>query len=130
MTAMISPVEEIDRERWLVGRVGSRLCAIPLAGVIETMRALPIEAVSGAPRGVRGLSIIRGTPTPVIDLGLVLGEVASRPGRLVTVKAGARVIALAVDCVVGIWAIDLEECGALPPLLRDAVTDGVAGIGA
>ena len=51
----------------LVVMVGARACAIPLDHVAETMRPLPIEPVAGTPGFVRGVSVIRGAPTPVVD---------------------------------------------------------------
>jgi len=124
-----TPNGMIGRSSWLVCRAGSHLCAMPLAEVAETMRALPIEAVSGAPAGVRGLSIIRGAPIAVVDLALVLGASATSCGRFVTVKAALRPIALAVDAVVGIRTIGAEECATLPPLLRDAAAETITAIG-
>jgi purine-binding chemotaxis protein CheW len=130
MTAIANRSDVIGPAQWLVCRAGSHVCAMPLIQVAETMRALPIEAVSGAPAGVRGLAVIRGAPVPVVDLGLVLGASASRAARFVTIKAEARSIALAVDAIVGIRAFSAEECNALPPLLRDAATATITGIGA
>jgi purine-binding chemotaxis protein CheW len=127
---MAATTNRIDRTgSWLVCRAGSHVCAMPLAQVAETMRAMPIETVSGAPPGVLGLAIIRGAPVAVVDLGLVLGGSTTRCGRFVTVKAAPRMTALAVDEVVGIRAIDTDECNALPPLLRDAASDTITAIG-
>lgn len=118
----------VDRERWLLCRAGSALCALPLGQVIETMRTLPIEAVAGAPPYVRGLAIIRGAPTPVVDIARLLGECRSRAERLVTLKIDARVVALAVDSVLGVRLLEgIAE--PLPPLLRDAANDVVSTIG-
>jgi purine-binding chemotaxis protein CheW len=36
------------------------------------MRPLPIKPIAGTPGFVRGVSIIRGAPTPVIDLKALL----------------------------------------------------------
>jgi purine-binding chemotaxis protein CheW len=115
--------------QWLICRAAQHLCAIPLSGVIETMRALPVEPVSGAPFGVRGLAVIRGAPVPVVDLALVLGGSTSEAARFVTVRAEDRTIALAVDTVEGIRSLDTEECDGLPPLLQDAAPEMIAAIG-
>jgi purine-binding chemotaxis protein CheW len=115
--------------QWLICRAAQHLCAIPLSGVIETMRALPVEPVSGAPSGVRGLAVIRGAPVPVVDLALVLGGSLSEAARFVTVRAEDRTIALAVDAVEGIRNLDAEECDGLPPLLQDAAPEMIAAIG-
>jgi chemotaxis signal transduction protein len=52
--------------------VGARQCAFPLHLVAETLRPLPIEPVAGTPSFVRGMSVIRGKPTPVVDLKALL----------------------------------------------------------
>jgi purine-binding chemotaxis protein CheW len=117
------------RPSWLLCRAGTLLCAIPLEHVIETLRVLPIEAVAGAPRYVRGLSVIRGAAVPVIDAGLLVGDQPTSPERLITIKTGSRTIALAVETVVGISALGAETVTALPPLLRDAASEAIAAIG-
>ena len=114
---------------WLVCRAGTHLCAMPLQHVVEVMRMLPIEQLAGAPHYVRGLCIIRGAPAPVVDTALLIGDHATRPERLIAVKAGDRGVALAVEAVVGIRAIAAGASEQLPPLLRDAATETVAAIG-
>ena len=114
---------------WLVCRAGPHLHAIPLEHVIESMRALPIETISGAPRYVRGLSIIRGSPVPVVDPGLLLCDQPTQAQRLVTIRSGRRTIALAAEAVLGIRSIAPETFNQLPPLLRDAAAQTIAAIG-
>jgi purine-binding chemotaxis protein CheW len=82
--------------RSLVVRVQTRACAVSLTHVIEIMRPLPIEAIAGMPPFVLGVSIIRGTPTPVVDLGLILGAPGSGAERFVTLRLGQRQVALSV----------------------------------
>jgi purine-binding chemotaxis protein CheW len=117
------------RASWLICRAGTHLCAMPLERVVEIMRLLPIEAVSGAPRYVRGMCIIRGSPVPVVDTGLLLCDQAIRSERLVTIRAGSRIIAFAAETVLGIREIGAEASKGLPPLLRDAATETIAAIG-
>ena len=45
------------------------LAALPLEHVVETMRPLPVEPLGDAPRFILGLSIVRGEPIPVVDVG-------------------------------------------------------------
>jgi purine-binding chemotaxis protein CheW len=113
----------------LVCRVRTRVCALPLANVIETLRPLPIEPLSGAPLFVCGVSIIRGEPLPVVDGGLLLGAGQARATRLVTLRVGARAVALAVDAVLGVRSFERSALHALPPLLREAGEDTVAALG-
>jgi purine-binding chemotaxis protein CheW len=116
----------------LVCRVGSRLCGLPLAHVVETMRPLPIEPLAHLPSFVHGLALIRGRPTPVLDARSLLGSGGDpgAPTRFVTLELGERAAALAVDAVLGVRSIDVTELARLPPLLRDAQNDLVATLGA
>jgi purine-binding chemotaxis protein CheW len=102
-------------------------CAIPLREVVETLRPLPIEPLAGAPSYVCGLSILRGAPVPVVDLGLLLGVEQVRATRLVALRVGARTVAVAVSAVLGVNS--LAEAAALPPLLKDAGHGAVQALG-
>jgi purine-binding chemotaxis protein CheW len=100
--------------------------------VAETMRPLPVAPVLGTPEYVRGLSVIRGAPVPVVDLPALLdcrASGTSSTGRFVTVKAGDRRFALAVDSVIGIRELDATQLEELPPLLRHADVDLIEAIG-
>src|SRR5207249_3999514 len=109
--------------RVLIVAVQSSVCALPLMHVIETMRPRPIEPVACALSFVRGISIIRGAPTPVVDLGALLGTSDGAPGRFVTLRLAGRQVALAVDAVVGVREFDALTLQKLPPLLAGASKD-------
>jgi purine-binding chemotaxis protein CheW len=111
---------------WLLCRTGSHHFALPMQRVVETMRMLPIEAVAGCPSIVRGLSVIRGAPTPVIDAALLLDGQPGQCERLVTVRTGKRTIALATQAVVGVWGVADGELDDLPPLLGNV--EAIAGL--
>ena len=113
----------------LICRVRTRLCALPLAQVVETMRPLPVEVIAGAPHFVRGLAVIRGTPVPVIDTGRLLGAPDAPADRFVTIAIGGRQVALAVGSVLGVRAVPADSLHELPPLLHEAGADVVAAIG-
>jgi purine-binding chemotaxis protein CheW len=93
------------------------------------MRALPIEPLAVAPSFIRGVSVVRGVPIPVVDLGLVLGLTSSDGGRFVTLRLGARQVALSVDAVVGVRDLDESKTQNLPPLLQGAAQDAIEAIG-
>jgi purine-binding chemotaxis protein CheW len=115
----------------LLCQVGSLICALPLQHIRETMRPLPLEPFNGMPSYVDGLSIIRGAPVPVVDLARLLGnESAARRTRLVVVKVQRRHVALSVERVIGVRALDSVASGVLPPLLGDARADFVSAVGA
>jgi purine-binding chemotaxis protein CheW len=103
---------------------------MPLTHVIETMRPLPVEPISGVPSFVQGISIIRGIPTPVVDLGAVLGIPSERAERFVTLRVADRQVAISVNAVLGVRDLDtMTTMRELPPLLQRASKDIVETIG-
>lgn len=114
----------------LLCRVSDRLCALPLIDVIETMRPQPVSAMNGTQSFVLGVSVVRGEPVPVVDVRRLLGSDSTMdPQRLVTVRLGKRSVALAVDEVVGVRALDVVHMDPLPPLLAHAGADVVEALG-
>jgi purine-binding chemotaxis protein CheW len=119
-----------SRLAWLLCRAGAVVCALAVEHVVEIMRLLPIERIAGAPKYVRGLSVIRGTPVPVVDLGLIISDRAPPATRLIAVRTATRTLALAVEAVTGISSVAADGFAQLPPLLRDAAADTVSAIAA
>jgi purine-binding chemotaxis protein CheW len=120
-----------DSNLTLAVRVGAGICAVPISDVVEIMRPLPIEAWSGAPDVVRGLSVIRGAPVPVVDLRTLLGASSDCPcTRFVAIRVGERRVALSVDAVLGIREFAPALRTQMPPLLSDACTELVEAVGA
>src|SRR5690349_20992738 len=70
----------------LVFRAGALLCALRLDDVIETMRPLTTRPLAGAPVFVRGVCIMRGVPTPVVDVARLLGGTDAAISRFVAVR--------------------------------------------
>jgi purine-binding chemotaxis protein CheW len=116
--------------RTLVVQVQGRLCAVSLTQVIEIMRPLPVAPISDVPLFVQGISIIRGIPTPVVDLGALLGMPKGAADRFVTLRAGARQVALSVGSVLGVRELDVSKIAELPPLLQGASKDAIEAMGA
>jgi chemotaxis signal transduction protein len=75
------------------------------------------------------LCVYRGSPLPVVDVGLLLGQEAIDAGRLVVIRTGGRTVALAVGSVLGVCVLPAESAQAMPPLLREAANDAVSAIG-
>jgi len=121
--------QAVGTRRTLVVRVQTRVCAVPLMHVVETMRPLPIEPLAHMPAFVRGVSIIRGVPTPVVDLGVVIGAPGGAAERLVTLRLGNRQVAFSVDAVLGVRDLDLSTIQELPPLLRGTSHELIEAIG-
>jgi purine-binding chemotaxis protein CheW len=86
----------------LVFRAGALLCALRLDEVIETMRPLPVQPLAGTPAFVRGISIVRGVPTPVIDVARLLGGADAPVVRFITVGTERGSIAFATGPILGL----------------------------
>jgi len=116
-------------ELMLLCRVHQVVCALPLGQVIETLRPLPVEPLAGAPHFVCGISILRGVPVPVVDLGQLLAAEPVQPSRFVALRTGLHTVAIAVETVLGVRALAGETASKLPPLLRSAASDVIRSLG-
>ncbi len=95
-----------SKQRALLVRAGSQVCALPLEHVVETMRPAPVSPLSGTPPYVLGVAVVRGKPVPVVDLDAFLGSTAVFTGnRFVVLRTGTRQVVLAVREVVGVGAV-------------------------
>ncbi len=116
---------------FLLVKARSRFGAIRLGDVAEIMRPLPVEPLAGMPAFLLGLSVIRGTPVPVVDLGALLGSSgAADTKRYVTLRIGTRRVALAVEDVLGVRDLDSSTFERLPPLHAGAHGDAIHAVGA
>lgn len=105
---------------FLICRVGTRACGLPMAHVREVMRRSAVERVQPAPAFMLGVALIRGENVPVVDAGVLLTGKAGEGARFVVLRVAERSVALAVDEVFGVRGIEASQLGALPPLLADA----------
>lgn len=113
------PSEQSFPTSLLLCRSRSRLCALPLQHVRETMRALPLDTVPNMPAFMLGVSVIRGQVVPVLDLASLTGAGASGgAARYVTLNLNQRQVALAVDEVIGVRSLAVPD--GVPPLLDGA----------
>lgn len=114
--------------RILAVSLPGHICAIPLSHVIETMRPLPVVRIASTLPFVRGMSIIRGIPTPVVDLGKLLGTPDGITRRFVMLRVGQKQVALSVNDVLGIAEMDIAATKNLPSLLRGACEDVIEAV--
>jgi chemotaxis signal transduction protein len=59
---------------------------------------------------------------------VLITDRASQATRLVTIRTGARTVALAADAVLGICSVETGELKELPPLMRGAAAETISGI--
>lgn len=115
----------------LIFRAGPLLCALNLDEVVETMRPIETRALAGTPSFVRGITVLRGVPTPVIDVSRLLGggAGAQEPERYLAVRTERGAVALATGEILGIRNVEAESTGGHPALLGGRSTRLVAGVG-
>jgi purine-binding chemotaxis protein CheW len=123
---------------FLLCRIGSRIGALAIEGVRETMRPLSIEPLTGMPPFVLGVAIVRGSAAPVIAAVGLLDPSASpsaaitspSSARFVSIKLGNRTALLAVDAVLDVRSLGPGILAQIPPLLRESGEHVVSLIGA
>jgi purine-binding chemotaxis protein CheW len=109
----------------------THICALPLTAIVETMRPLPLESFPKAPPFVSGIAIIRGMPTPVVDMRALMAEptrAGRGAGRFVMVRINDRVVALAFDAVLGIHNLSAHNVIGLPPLLKNVAGETISEV--
>ncbi len=82
--------------------------AIPVDQVRETVRAVAITPLAGAPGVIEGIIDVRGTVTPVLDLRArfrLPKRDITVSDHLILASAGGRPVALRVDRVIDIQAV-------------------------
>jgi len=115
----------------LLCQAGRALVAAPLSQVLETMRPLPVTPLVGLPPFLPGVAIIRGKPTPIVDVGAILSPPECRePARFVVLNCQQRVLGLAFERVLGVRELPAAILQRTPPLLRAAASAVVEAIGA
>ncbi len=98
-------------ERTLLFRAGDRTFGCGIDAVREIVPQRRATRLPGAPPSVQGLINLRGTIVTVVDLPLWLGGTrpAAADGSIVLVEHGSRVAGLAVDEVLDVQVVALED---------------------
>lgn len=102
--------------------------ALPVSHVLEVLRPLQVEPVPGTPEVVSGMSIIRGEPTPVLNLRRLVGAPPAPSSRVLVVRADGRRVALEVDAVIGAERIARGTLEGSPPLVSRAVAEALEAV--
>lgn len=92
-------------------------CAVPASDVHLVTGAVTVHPLPGAPPVVFGVINVRGDIVPVVDVRARLG-LTPRPVRVsdhfVLIKQGGRLLAIAVDRVLGLESAPVREATGAP----------------
>lgn len=125
---------ERTTERFLSFSLAGEVYAVDLAGILETDRLPRITRVPGLPAWAIGVSNLRGTILPVVDLRRLLNlEESENPseGRILVARlaAGDAPAALVVDRLEGVALLAPSELHPAPQWLDSKILPYLEGIG-
>jgi len=114
----------------LIVRCGTVPCALPVSAIAEVMRPVEIRTIAGSPAFIAGVAMIRGLAVPVVLLAQLLDAgSAAQTTRFVTLHVSDRLVALAVDAVIGFRWLQPSDLASVPPLLSQAHPELIDGLG-
>lgn len=121
-------------ERFLSFSLAGEVYAVALAGILETDRLPKVTRVPGLPAWAIGVSNLRGSILPVVDLRRLLSlEEAENPqdGRILVVRPGPgdAPSALVVDRLEGVALLSPAELHPAPLWLDSKILPYLEGIG-
>lgn len=122
---------DIAQTQLVVFLLETRRCGLPLSAVDRVLPIVEVEPLPGAPEVLAGVINYHGAVIPVVDLRARLGLARREPrltDRLLLVRTRSRSLALVVDAVPGLAAVNagaVRDRSTLDPSLRD-----VAGVAA
>lgn len=119
-----------DASQYLAFIVGGQLCGLPVLEVREVLRSLPpLAAVPCAPRGVSGVTNLRGRIAAAVSLRECLGFAAAQEqgAEAVVIENKGELYCLAVDAVRGVLSFDAPLAPA-PATLQGRWREVVTGV--
>jgi purine-binding chemotaxis protein CheW len=122
---------EIDEHQWVVFALGDEEYALGISAVDSVVRLQPITAVPGAPAFVEGVTNLRGTVLPVVDLHKRFGlppKEMTKEARIVVAEAGGNKVGMIVDAVLAVHLVSPETVEPPSPLVATVDSTYITGI--
>lgn len=124
--------EEAEEERTYVAfRLDREEFGLPVESVREVLRVGEVTRVPQAPPHIRGVTNVRGSILPVVEIRTRIGLPPLDPGpiaRIVVLEVGERALGLLVDRVTRVAKLRVSEIEPPPAEVVTARTDYVAGV--
>lgn len=123
-------VETMGETKIVIFSVGPESYGLPIESVERIMNEVPVTRIPRTPAMLRGVFDLRGTTLPVLDLRLRFDMESTKDEKtFVIVQSGELRVALVVDSVQGIEAIESSEIEPAPEgwaLKDDPFLSGIA----
>lgn len=123
---------EAEEEKTFVAfRLDSEEFGLPVESVREVLRVGEVTRVPQAPAHIRGVTNVRGSILPVVEIRTRIGLAPLVPtpsARVVVLEVGERALGLLVDRVTRVAKVLVSEIEPPPAEVVTARTDYVAGV--
>ena len=123
-TSRKTDAEPVDPERlYLAFELGGEAYGLPVEQVLEVLRVEDVQRVPQAPSHIRGVTNVRGTILPVVEVRTRIGLaplVPTSAARIVRMDIGGRSLGFLVDRVTGLQKVRASQVGS---------AEGVSGSG-
>lgn len=123
---------QADEERTYVAFLLDREeFGLPVESVREVLRVGEVTRVPQAPAHIRGVTNVRGSILPVVEIRTRIGLSPLDPGplaRIVVLEVGERALGLLVDRVTRVAKVRVSEIEPPPAEVVTARTDYVTGV--
>lgn len=126
-----TPAVEIDERQWVVFALADEEYGLGISAVDSVVRLQPITAVPGAPPFVEGVTNLRGTVLPVVDLHKRFGlppQERTAEARIVVAEVGGNRVGMIVDAVLAVNPIAPGTIEPPSPLVATVDSTFITGI--
>ena len=126
-----SVVEASEEKTYVAFLIDREEYGLPVESVREVLRVGEVTRVPQAPAHIRGVTNVRGSILPVVEIRTRIGLPPLDPGpsaRIVVLEVGERALGLLVDRVTRVAKVKVSEIEPPPAEVVTARTDYVVGV--
>jgi purine-binding chemotaxis protein CheW len=123
--------EAVEERTYVAFRLDREEYGLPVGSVREVLRVGEVTRVPQAPPHIRGVTNVRGSILPVVEIRTRVGLGPLDPGpsaRIVVLEVGERALGLLVDRVTNVEKIRVSQIVPPPAEIVTARTDYVVGV--
>ncbi len=126
-----SAAEAVEERTYVAFMIDREEFGLPVESVREVLRVGEVTRVPQAPPHIRGVTNVRGSILPVVEIRTRIGLPPLDPGpdaRIVVLEVGERALGLLVDRVTRVAKVRVPEIQPPPAEVVTARTDYVVGV--